>query len=93
MRRILKLAGTVAAGLVVTAVGSLIDRNLALQLTEGNLTSMDYATRIIQFPLGIVGLAVSFAILPTLSRFTDGGRTASTSTATRSCSASSSCCC
>lgn len=73
VRRILKLAGTVAAGLVVTAVGSLIDRNLALQLTEGNLTSMDYATRIIQFPLGIVGLAVSFAILPTLSRLNPGG--------------------
>ncbi|MCA1646803.1 MAG: murein biosynthesis integral membrane protein MurJ [Chloroflexi bacterium] len=45
VRRILKLAGTVAA---------------------------DYATRIIQFPLGIVGLAVSFAILPTLARFNDG---------------------
>ena len=34
---------------------------------------MDYATRIIQFPLGIVGLAVSFAILPTLSRLNPGG--------------------
>jgi putative peptidoglycan lipid II flippase len=63
----------VAAGLVVTAVGSLIDRNLALRLPEGNLTSMDYATRIIQFPLGIVGLAVSYAILPTLSRLNPGG--------------------
>jgi putative peptidoglycan lipid II flippase len=68
VRRILSLAGTVAAGLVVTASAQLIDRNLALRLPEGNLTSMEYATRIIQFPLGIVGLAVSFAILPTLSR-------------------------
>jgi putative peptidoglycan lipid II flippase len=34
---------------------------------------MQYATRIIQFPLGIVGLAVSYAILPTLSRFNPGG--------------------
>jgi putative peptidoglycan lipid II flippase len=68
VRRILTLAGTVAAGLVVTAGGQLIDRNLALRLPEGSLTSMEYATRIIQFPLGIVGLAVSFAILPTLSR-------------------------
>ncbi|HEY2592719.1 MAG TPA: murein biosynthesis integral membrane protein MurJ, partial [Chloroflexota bacterium] len=73
VRRILKLAATVAAGFVVTAVGSLIDRNLALSLPAGNLTSMDYATRIIQFPLGIVGLAVSFAILPTLSRLNPGG--------------------
>src|ERR1700716_103931 len=72
VRRILALAGTVAAGLVVTIVGVLIDRNLASHLDKGSLSSMDYATRIIQFPLGVVGLAVSFAILPTLSRFTDG---------------------
>jgi putative peptidoglycan lipid II flippase len=73
VRRILKLAGTVAAGLVVTSVASFIDVNLALRLPEGNYTSMQFATRMIQFPLGIVGLAVSFAILPTLSRFTPGG--------------------
>ncbi|MBV9582104.1 MAG: murein biosynthesis integral membrane protein MurJ [Chloroflexi bacterium] len=72
IRRILTLAGTVATGLIVTSTGSLIDRNLALSLPAGNLTSMDFATRIIQFPLGIVGLAVSFAILPTLSRLNPG---------------------
>jgi putative peptidoglycan lipid II flippase len=72
VRRILALAGTVAAGLVVTAAGNLIDRNLALRQPEGSLSSMEYATRVIQFPLGIVGLAVSYAILPTLSRFNDG---------------------
>ena len=71
VRRILRLGGTVAAGLVVTATGQFIDRNLASGLPEGSLTSMEYATRVIQFPLGIVGLAVSFAILPTLSRFSD----------------------
>jgi putative peptidoglycan lipid II flippase len=72
VRRILALAGTVAAGLVVTIIGNLIDANLALHLPAGNYTSMQYATRIIQFPLGIVGLAVSFAILPTLSRLNPG---------------------
>jgi putative peptidoglycan lipid II flippase len=77
VRRILALSGTVAAGLVVSAAGQLIDRNLALRQPEGSLSSMEYATRIIQFPLGIVGLAVSYAILPTLSRFNDG-RQAST---------------
>jgi putative peptidoglycan lipid II flippase len=69
VRRILALAGTVATGLVVTIIGQLIDRNLAASLPEGSLSAMDYATRVIQFPLGIVGLAVSFAILPTLSQF------------------------
>jgi putative peptidoglycan lipid II flippase len=74
VRRILRLSATVAAGLGVTALGQFIDRNLASGLPEGSLTSMDYATRVIQFPLGIVGLAVSFAILPTLSRFNDRTR-------------------
>src|SRR5579864_9022699 len=73
VRRILRLAGTVAAGLVVTTITQLIDVNLALRLPEGNYTSMQYATRMIQFPLGIVGLSVSFAILPTLSRLNPGG--------------------
>jgi len=64
----------VAAGLLVTAAVQLIDRNLALRQPEGSLSSMEYATRVIQFPLGIVGLAVSNAILPTLSRFHDRTR-------------------
>jgi putative peptidoglycan lipid II flippase len=71
VRRILTLAGTVALGLLVTIAGQLIDRALAASLAEGNLSSMDFATRVIQFPLGIVGLAISFAILPTLSSFND----------------------
>jgi putative peptidoglycan lipid II flippase len=72
IRRILALAGTVAAGLVVTQIGQFIDRYLATHLVEGSLSSMEYATRVIQFPLGIVGLAVSYAVLPTLSRFSVG---------------------
>jgi putative peptidoglycan lipid II flippase len=69
VRRILTLVATVATGLVVAAIGQLIDRNLALTLPAGNLSSMEFATRVIQFPLGIVGLAVSFAVLPTLSSY------------------------
>jgi putative peptidoglycan lipid II flippase len=38
VRRILKLAGTVAAGLVVTTIAQFIDVNLALRLSEGNYT-------------------------------------------------------
>jgi putative peptidoglycan lipid II flippase len=52
-------------------MGQFIDRNLASHLPDGSVTSMEVATRVIQFPLGIVGLAVSFAILPTLARFND----------------------
>ncbi len=72
LRRILVLGGTVATGMLVSIAGQLIDRNLASRLPEGSLSSMQYATTVVQFPLGIVGLAVSFAVLPTLARFSDG---------------------
>jgi len=72
LRRILVLGGTVATGMLVTIAGQLIDRNLASHLPEGSLSSMQYATTVVQFPLGIVGLAVSFAVLPTLAHFSDG---------------------
>ncbi|HET6316452.1 MAG TPA: murein biosynthesis integral membrane protein MurJ [Chloroflexota bacterium] len=72
VRKILTLAGTVAAGLVVTIASQLLERTLASHLAVGSITLMEFATRIIQVPLGVVGLAVSFAILPTLSRFSAG---------------------
>jgi putative peptidoglycan lipid II flippase len=72
VRRILVLAGTVAAGLLVTIAGQLIDRTLASYLPAGSVTMMDFATRVIQVPIGVIGLAASFAILPTLARFSHG---------------------
>jgi putative peptidoglycan lipid II flippase len=72
LRRILVLAGTVALGMIVTIVGQLIDRNLASRLAAGSMSSMQYATTVIQFPLGIVGIATSYAVLPTLARYSDG---------------------
>jgi len=72
VRRILALGATVAAGLLVTIAGQLIDRTLASSLPEGSVTLMEFATRVIQVPLGIVGLAVSYAVLPTLARFSAG---------------------
>jgi putative peptidoglycan lipid II flippase len=68
VRTILGLYGPVALGMVVTIVGIVIDRNLASRLAEGSLSVMNYATRLIQFPLGLVATAVSFAVLPQLSK-------------------------
>lgn len=68
VRSILRLYGPVAAGMVVTIAGIVIDRNLASGLAEGSLSVMNYATRLIQFPLGLVGTATSFAVLPLLAK-------------------------
>jgi putative peptidoglycan lipid II flippase len=72
VRRVLALSGPVAAGMLVTVAGYALDINLASRLPEGSLSAKQYATTLIQFPLGMVGLAASVAILPTLSRFGRG---------------------
>ncbi len=42
--------------------------NLATRTGEGSLAYMNWATTLIQFPQGLVAIAISSAILPTLSR-------------------------
>ncbi|HMP38835.1 MAG TPA: murein biosynthesis integral membrane protein MurJ [Roseiflexaceae bacterium] len=68
VRRILKLYAPVALGIGFSVAGIIIDRNLASRLDPGTIPTMRYATTLIQFPLGLVAAAVSFAVLPTLSR-------------------------
>ena len=75
VRRIARLYLPVMAGLVVSQVGVLIDRNLASQTGEGSMAAMRFATTLVQFPLGLVGSAVAFAVLPTLSRHAAGATT------------------
>ncbi len=72
VRRILALSGPVAAGMVVSVAGYLIDINLGSKLPEGSLAAKQFATTLVQFPLGMVGMAASVAVLPTLSRFGTG---------------------
>jgi putative peptidoglycan lipid II flippase len=72
VRAILRLYAPVAAGLLVSFIGITIDRYLASQLEAGSMTVMAYATRLIQFPLGLVGTATSMAVLPTLARHAAG---------------------
>ncbi|HEX9370824.1 MAG TPA: lipid II flippase MurJ, partial [Roseiflexaceae bacterium] len=73
VRRILKLYAPVAMGIGFSIVGIVLDRNLASRLPQSALSTMRYATTLIQFPLGLVAAAVSFAVLPTLSRQASAG--------------------
>lgn len=67
LRKILQLYAPVVAGLTVSVISVAIDRNLASHTGAQSLAWMQAATVLIQFPLGLVATAVSFAILPTLS--------------------------
>jgi putative peptidoglycan lipid II flippase len=73
VRRILRLYAPVAAGLLVSASVVVLDTRLASLTGDGSLAAMRYATSLVQLPLGLVATALSFAVLPVLSRRgTDG---------------------
>jgi len=58
--------GTIGAG--VTQLNLLISTALASLLPGGSVSYLYYADRLNQLPLGVVGIAVGTAILPSLSR-------------------------
>jgi putative peptidoglycan lipid II flippase len=68
VRRILRLYAPVALGIGFSLAGIILDRNLASRLAESTIPTMRYATTLVQLPLGLVAAAISFAVLPTLSR-------------------------
>lgn len=68
LRRVGRLFLPVALGLVVSQVAIALDRNFASRTGPQSIAWMQYATTVIQFPLGLISAAISLAILPTLSR-------------------------
>ena len=72
LRRIARLYVPVAASLVISQAAIYVSYNLASHAGAGSLAWMNYATTLIQFPLGLVATAISVAILPTLSRQSQG---------------------
>ena len=68
LRRILRLYLPIALGLLIANVQVAIDRRLASSTGASSIAWMDRATTLIQMPHGLVAVAVSLAVLPTLSR-------------------------
>jgi putative peptidoglycan lipid II flippase len=68
LRRILALYLPIALGLVISDVQVAIDQRLASSTGESSIAWMDRATTLIQLPHGLVAVAISLAVLPTLSR-------------------------
>lgn len=55
-------------GAAVYQINILVDTFLASLLAEGSISYLYYADRLVQFPLGIFGIAAATAVLPSLSR-------------------------
>ena len=74
VRRIGWLMLPAMIGLSVTQVNILVNTLLASFLPEGSQTFLFYGMRLVLFPLGIFGVALGTAILPSLSRQSSQGR-------------------
>ena len=68
IRRIGTLYAPVMISLVLDTLVRTLSYNFASQTGTGSISYMNWATTLIQFPHGLVGTAISVAILPTLSR-------------------------
>jgi putative peptidoglycan lipid II flippase len=74
LRRIGGLYLPILAGLGVDKLAELLSYRLASHTGPDSIAWMTFSATIIQFPLGLIGTAVSIAILPTLSRQTNDGQ-------------------
>ncbi|MBV9859019.1 MAG: murein biosynthesis integral membrane protein MurJ [Alphaproteobacteria bacterium] len=73
VRRALRIMGPGVLGAGVTQINVVVSTALASLLPEGSISYLWYAERLNQLPLGVVGIAVGTAILPSLSRQVRGG--------------------
>jgi putative peptidoglycan lipid II flippase len=68
LRQIGKLYLPIILGLVISNIAVIISAKLIAATGEQSVAWNDYATSLMQFPLGLVVTAVSVAILPTLAQ-------------------------
>jgi putative peptidoglycan lipid II flippase len=76
VRRIVRLMTPVALGQSATQLNLLVDTFIASFLAGGSVSYLYYADRIIEFPLGVFGIAIATAVLPTLSEQAAAGNPA-----------------
>ena len=68
VRRLLKRMAPAIFGVSVTQVNLLVDTMMASFLVSGSVSWLYYSDRLVEFPLGIFGVALGVAILPHLSK-------------------------
>lgn len=68
VRRILKLMAPALFGSSVAQISILFDTLIASFLAVGSISWLYYSDRLMEFPLGVFGIALATVILPNLSR-------------------------
>jgi putative peptidoglycan lipid II flippase len=74
VKRLLLRAAPVAVGAGIYQINLLVDTIIASWLPTGAISYLFYADRVTQLPLGVVGVAVSTALLPLLVRQVRGNQ-------------------
>jgi len=67
VRKIARLMGPAILGGMTLQINVIITRVFASTLSTGSISSLQYAMRLIQFPLGLFAIALSTSIFPALS--------------------------
>ncbi|MBF0186023.1 MAG: murein biosynthesis integral membrane protein MurJ [Magnetococcales bacterium] len=65
--RLLTLMGPSVLGVSVAQINLLVDLFIASWLPVGSISYLYYADRLVEFPLGLIGIAMGTAILPSFS--------------------------
>src|SRR5439155_5508056 len=69
VQRILKLMAPAAFGVSISQVSLLINTIFASFLISGSVSWLYYADRLMEFPAGVLGVAVGTILLPSLSKY------------------------
>jgi putative peptidoglycan lipid II flippase len=71
--RILKLMVPAIIGLSATQINIVINTFFAQSCAEGSVSWLNFAFRILMFPIGLVGVSLSIAMMPVVSRHASQG--------------------
>jgi len=66
--KVLKLMVPALFGVSVSQINLLIDTMIATSLMTGSIAWLYYSDRLLEFPLGVIGIAIATVILPNLSQ-------------------------
>ncbi len=69
LRRIFWLMTPAIIGLSATQINIFINTFFASSCAEGSVAWLNYAFRLLQFPIGVFGVAISIAAMPVVSRY------------------------
>ena len=67
-RQVIGLMLPVSFSLAASQINTIVDRTIASTCQEGAVSALYFADRLMELPLGVFGVAISIAILPSLSQ-------------------------